>query len=235
MSNSQFTKAEDIKTDIEADIVLLNTIETDLTASLDNPQLPQTEKNKIYTKIDQVKNMKIELRALLSEINKYLQATLTNATNTLTNQTLTLNIIENEIKLSRQKMDLLKDDIYNKYRQVEINTYYSQKYSEHNKLILWIIAILAILTLVVFLNKKNIISNAVYFWLLLVTIICGIILITFKINNINKRNNMNYQEYDIYLDPQKYKTNTNSSSSNTPPAVDPWKTNEGPQTNCPNV
>jgi hypothetical protein len=225
LPNSQFTKAEDLKIQILADIELLGKIENDLTQSLQNTQLTLVEKNKIETKITSVTTMKIQLFSILNEINIYLQNTLSNANNTLIDQTFALNIIENEIQQSRDRLTFLQEDKYNKYRQVEINTYYSQKYSEHNKLILWIISILAILTLIVYLNKKNIISYTIYFWLLLLTTIFGVIIITYKINNLLKRNNMNYQEYDINFDLQKYKPS--SKTSNVQP-VDPWETEDTP-------
>lgn len=225
LPNSQFTKAEDLKNQILADIQLLKTIETELTQSLQNTQLTLAERNKIEGKILSITNMIQELYSILNQINNYLQATLSNSNNTLTNQTLALNIIENEFQQSKDKLSFLEEDKYNKYRQVEINTYYSQKYSEHNKVILWIILILAILTLIVFLNKKNIISYTIYFWLLLLTTLFGIILITYKINDLLKRNNMNYQEYDINFDLQKYKQN--SKTYNVQP-VDPWETEDTP-------
>ena len=62
-----------------------------------------------------------------------------------------------------------------------------------------------------------------YFWLLLITIILGLILIFYKLKDINKRNNMNYQEYDIDINTEKYKQIT----KNSPPKnkVDPWEAN----------
>lgn len=225
MSNLQFTKAEDLKTDILTDIDMLLKIENDLTKSLDNSQLTIAEKDKILLKVKSISDMRLKLYSILDQINIYLQSTVTNTSNTLSDQTFALKIIENEIQESRDKLNFLKEDKYNKYRQVEINTYYSQKYAEHNKLILWIIAILAILTLIVFLNKKNIISYTIYFWLLLVTIILGLLLIGYKLNNMAIRNNMNYQEYDIDFDVQKYKKGSTKSNKNT---VDPWSANDTP-------
>ena len=229
LPNSQFTKAEDLQNQILGDINLLDTIVTDLSQSLDDTQLTDDEKDKIQDKIDNVTAMRTQLLKMINEINLYLQDTLSNANNTLENQTIAFDIIDNEFQQSSERMRFLEEDKYNKYRQVEINTYYSQKYAEHNKLILWIISFLAILTLIVFLNKKNIISYTIYFWLLLLTTIVGIILITYKINNLLKRNNMNYQEYDINFDLQKYKKT--SKTYNVQPVVDPWKTEDTPR--CP--
>jgi hypothetical protein len=230
MINSQFLKAEDLKTEILEDIEMLVKIEDDLTQSLENSQLTLEKRNKIISDIQSVSHMRINLYDILEQINGYLQSTLSNATNTLTDQTFALKIIENEIQLSKNKLSLLQEDKYNKYRQVEINTYYSQKYSDHNKLILWIIAILAILTFIVFLNKKNLISYTVYFWLLLITTILGLILIFYKINNMSRRNNMNYQEYDINMDTKNY--NRNRQTSNT--KVDHWKSKDADPPICVN-
>ena len=124
LPNSQFTKAEDLKIQILADIELLGKIENDLTQSLQNTQLTLVEKNKIETKITSDTTMKIQLFSILNEINIYLQNTLSNANNTLIDQTFALNIIENEIQQSRDRLTFLQEDKYNKYRQVEINTYY---------------------------------------------------------------------------------------------------------------
>lgn len=230
MESSQFTKAEDLKTNILNDIDFLVKLENELTQSMENTQLTLTEKNKITDKIKTISDMRIKLYDILDEINGYLQFTLTNATNTLIDQTYALNIIENEIQLSRDKLQFIQEDKYNKYRQVEINTYYSQKYSDHNKLMLWIIAVLAIITLIVFLNKKNIISYTIFFWLLLVTIVLGVIIIMYKLINMSIRNNMNYQEYDINMDTTKYKNTNKEYVKNT---KDPWETTTITSPICP--
>ena len=62
-----------------------------------------------------------------------------------------------------------------------------------------------------------------YFWLLLITIILGLILIFYKLKDINKRNNMNYQEYDIDINTEKYKQITKTSPQKN--KVDPWEAN----------
>lgn len=221
MSNLQFTKAEDLKIEILNDIDMLLNIEKDLSASLENNKLTLAEKDKLLVNVKSVSDMRIELYYILDQINIYLQSALTNVTDTLSDQQYSLKIIENEVKISKNKLIALQDDMSNKYRQVQINTYYSQKYAEHNKLILWIITFLAILTLIVFLNKKNIISYTIYFWLLAVTILVGLFLIGYKIQNMSIRNNMNYQEYDINVDTKKYKKMKDSSTSKN--KKDPWR------------
>ena len=223
MSNPQFTKAEELQMNISNDISMLLIIENDLIKSLENNQLNLDEKTKILNKIKSVSDMRVNLYGILDQTNNYLQSTLINSRDTLKDQSVALQIIENEVNASTNRLKQLQEDKYNKYRQVEINTYYSHKYSEHNKLLLWIIGILAILTFIVFLNKKNIISYTMYFWLLLITIILGLILIFYKLKDINKRNNMNYQEYDIDINTEKYKQITKTSPQKN--KVDPWEAN----------
>lgn len=231
MVNSQFKRAEQLKTDILKDIDMLNNIENDLNNTLKNSNIPDADKQKIIQKLQSVSDMKFNQYSILDQINNYLQSTLINSRNTLTDQEYAFQIIKDEKTQLTNKLKLIEEDKYNKYRQVEINTYYSQKYSEHNKLILWIIATLAIITFIVFLNKKNIISYTIYFWLLLCTTIVGTILIMYKVINLSIRNNMNYQEHDVNFDTSKYKLPTVRSDN----VKDPWTSTSIEVQTCPNV
>jgi hypothetical protein len=148
MVNSQFKRAEQLKTDILKDIAMLNDIEIDLNNTLSNSNIPDADKQKIIQKLQSVSDMKFNQYSILDKINNYLQSTLINSRNTLTDQEYAFQIIKDEKNQLTNKLKLIEEDKYNKYRQVEINTYYSQKYSEHNKLILWIIATLAIITFI---------------------------------------------------------------------------------------
>ena len=104
---------------------------------------------------------------------------------------------ENE-KLSTEERLALRE-LENKRRMVEINTYYSDKYSDYIFITKMIILLCAIIIVLSVLTKRSILSRGMY--TLLVIISCSIILAIILIRWISMRyrDPINYKQFRFYV------------------------------------
>jgi hypothetical protein len=159
--------------------------------------------------------MRVNLYNVLGSNNKYFQSTFSNTTDTLADQTFALNIVEKELTEAKERLELLQQEKYSKFRLVEINRYYSDKYAEQSELMILLIYILVPLTIATFLYRSDIINWPVCFWIVVVILSIGLFLLIRKIMYMRMRDNMNYQEYDWKFNAPK-KTTTIANTG------DPW-------------
>ena len=117
----------DIQTLQEMEKKLLNNLE----ANAD--KLTPQQQEQIVEKMNQISNMRINLYQTLSGVNNFFQDALSSSIGTLQQQTVAIDIIENELNQSKRRLDVLENERQNKIRLVEINDYYGEKYAEHSQ------------------------------------------------------------------------------------------------------
>ena len=86
------------------------------------------------------------------------------------------------------------------------------------KIIIYTLVPVIILAL---LNNKGILPNTIYYILLIIVALIGAYFFWIRIASIIMRDNMNYQEYNWYFDP-------NAAPSGTASSTDPWLSNNMP-------
>ena len=187
---------------------LLNNLET-------NPNLSSEQQKDIIKKMNQLSTMRINLYQTLSGVNGFFQNALSSSIGTLKEQTSAIAIVENELNRAKQRLAVLEEEKNNKIRLVEINDYYGEKYSEHSQLMKIVIFTLVPIIILIFLKNKGIIPNFVYTGLVVVIALIGVYFFWYRFASIISRDNMNYQEYDWYFDPNSAPTGSSSSD-------DPW-------------
>lgn len=215
--NPQFTDAEDQQNKIIHDIEKLQEIEKNLYNHLEHngEKMSKNEVSELIEKINSISSMRVNLYNILSSNNKYFQSTFSNATDTLADQTFALNIVEKELTEAKRRLELLQEEKYSKFRLVEINRYYSDKYAEQSELMFLLICILVPLTIVTFIYRADIINWPIYFWIVVIILSIGLFFLIRKLLYMSIRDNMNYQEYDWKFNaPKKTTTITNTE--------DPW-------------
>jgi hypothetical protein len=195
---------------------LFNNLETNTTL---NPQQQQ----QIVEKMNQLSNMRINLYQTLSGVNSFFQNALSSSVGTLREQTVAIGIVENELNQAKRRLEVLESERNNKIRLVEINDYYGDKYAEHSQLMKIIIFTLVPVIILAILNNKGILPNTIYYILLVIVSVIGAYFFWKKFASIIMRDNMNYQEYNWYFDPNAAPTGSASSS-------DPWLTLNVPGT-----
>ena len=222
MSNQQFVDAQDKKKQIISDIEMLQTIEKDLFSSLENNQntLTKEQVQKTIEKINSVSDMRISLYKTLNEMNSFFQSTLTNSANTLTDQSVALNIVEQELLESKRRLELLQTEKSSKFRIAEINDYYSDKYSEQIEFLGMLIAIIVLLIIVTAIYKTGLLPYKFLFWIVFFIIVIGGSKLLYKFMYMNIRDNMNYQEYNWKFNIPDQTQTVTVSTTNT----DPWTT-----------
>jgi hypothetical protein len=198
------------------DIQSLQQMEQDLFNSLEtNTNLTPQQQEKIIEKMNQITNMRINLYQTLSGVNNFYDTALKSSAGTLKEQTNAIGIVESELNRSKARLQLLESEKNNKIRLVEINDYYGDKYAEHSQLMKIIIFTLVPIIILVFLNNKGILPSMIYNILLVIISVIGAYYMWNRYASIITRDNMNYQEYDFYFDPNAAPTGSTTTS-------DPW-------------
>jgi hypothetical protein len=214
---TELPNVQDNNEQILNDIQSLQQMEQQLFNTLEsNPNLSSSDQQNIVDKMNQLSNMRVSLYQTLSGINNYFENAVNTTTGTLQQQEVAINIVENELNRAKQRLQLLEEEKNNKIRLVEINTYFGDKYAEHTALMKIIIFTLIPIIVLAFLNNKGILPNTIYYVLIVIISIIGGIFFWYRFASIITRDNMNYQEYDWYFDP-------NSAPTADPSGVtDPW-------------
>jgi hypothetical protein len=199
------------------DIQSLQKMEKDLFSSLEtNTNLTPQQQKKIIEKMNQITNMRINLYKTLTGINDFYGKALKSSAGTLKEQTAAIGIVESELNRSKKRLQLLEAEKNNKIRLVEINDYYGDKYAEHSHFMKIIIFTLVPIIILAFLNNKGILPNTIYTFLIVIISFIGAVYIWHSYSSIIMRDNMNYQEYDFYFDPNSAPKGNSSGDD------DPW-------------
>jgi hypothetical protein len=170
----------------------------------------------LIEKMNRLSTMRINLYQTLSGVNNFFNNSLSSSIGTLQQQSVAINIIENELNQSKGRLEILENEKLNKIRLVEINDYYGEKYAEHSQFMKIIIYMLVPIIILAILNNKGILPDTVYYILLVIISAIGAFFIWRSLSSIIMRDNMNYQEYDWGFDAK----NTPSGISTT--SSDPW-------------
>lgn len=203
---------------ILSDIQSLQQMEQQLFNNLEsNPNLSNDDKQKIIDQINELSTMRLNLYQTLSGVNNYYQNTLNSSIGTLREQLVAIQIIENELNRARARLAVLEEEKNNKIRMVEINTYFGDKYAEHSQLMKIIIFTLIPVIILAILNNKGILPTTIYYALVALVSLIGAYFFWNRFGSIIMRDNMNYQEYNWYFNPNTAPTGSSSSA-------DPWLT-----------
>ena len=201
------------------DIQSLQQMEQQLFNSLEtNTTLTTEQQQKIVEKMNQLSNMRINLYQTLSGVNNYFENALNTSIGSLKQQVVAIGIVESELNKAKRRLEILEEEKNNKIRLVEINTYYGDKYAEHAQLMKIIIFTLIPIIILGVLNNKGILPSMIFNILLIIISVIGAYFFWRRFASIITRDNMNYQEYDWYFDPNSAPTGSSSNS-------DPWTSN----------
>ena len=201
----------------------LQTTEMKLYDSLESKSLNSDQKQQIIEKINQISQMRIELYASLKDSYSYYQQDVSQSRNSMNNQMVSVDVIENELNDSKRRLNLLEAQKDNKIRLVEINTYYGKQYNAHKQIMQIIVIICIPVLILTVLASKGILPPNLTAIITGIIIIIGLFVIGAKIIDLSNRDNLNYDEYNWYFN--KDDAPTNSSETNTSASEsDPWAT-----------
>ena len=157
---SRLPNASNNNQEILNNIQSLQKVEQSLFKNLDATATLSPEKQKeMIGEINRISNMRVNLYNSLGGINNYFRSALTNSQGTLREQTVAIGIVEDELNRAKQRLAALEDEKNNKIRLVQINTYYSDKYSEQTKLMKILILTLIPILIVTFIYNEHMVIH----------------------------------------------------------------------------
>jgi hypothetical protein len=107
-------------------------------------------------------------------------------------QTETLQLLEQELNRSKQKMTAIKDEKLNHLKMIEITTYYSKQYDAQKQL-MQLIAVFGICLFISMYFQLGILTTLI--------VIVGILWIGYRIINMSMRDSENYDEFNFFPKP----------------------------------
>jgi hypothetical protein len=218
--SEQLPNIQENNQEILNDIQSLQNVEQELFNNLEsNTNLSPEEQNQIIQKINGISNMRINLYQTLGGVNNFFQNALVSSRGTLQEQKYAIEIIENELNKSKRRLHALEQEKNNKIRLIEINKYYGEKYSEHSNLMKTIIFILIPVIILTIIKNKGYLPIKIYYILIVIISIIGAYFFWIQFFSIIRRDNMNYDTYNWYFDPNTAPKNTEDTETSK---IDPW-------------
>jgi len=200
---NDISRLTDYRTQLE------DTIRTDTT-------LTDDDKVDLNSKLAEVNTMLTNTQGRLAELGTLFSNSYTQSTNVLADQLQAQQIVDGELGKSLANLGLLKDNKYQKIRQVEINDYYGQKYDNQSQLMKILIYMLVPIIVLAIMNKRLFLPDNLYYILVAIILLVGIVLFLKQLKDILSRDNMNYQELKWNFDPSK------APPSNGKKTPNPW-------------
>ena len=199
----------------------LQTAEKDLYTQLEGLSSANTKdivsaQNDIVTKINNLSATRIQLFKSLALNYMAVKQNTANSKYDVIDQLTVLKMVEDQLNKSKQYINSIEASNMNQMRMVEINSYYSKRYNSHTSLIKILIIVSVLILLVILLKKYNIISQEVSNVIISIILFISIIVFASKGYDLIKRNNMDYDDYDILSSlPTPSSSSSPSSSKNT--------------------
>ena len=174
----------------------LGKIEDYTTNYLNKSDLSVEKKNSALDRLDSVNRAKQDM---LQELDNNVSLFVDRFNNTNTNkinQQANLNIVNEELKRTKEKSELYRGEINNKMRNVQINTFYQKKYNSEISLLKFIIMVCIVLITISVSKKVGYFSDAAYSLLVGIIIFLGVIRTLYLIYDIIIRDKTNFDEID---------------------------------------
>jgi hypothetical protein len=202
----------------KSDISNLQDIEKGLFDSLEKGDafLTTEQKNEIVNKINEVSQMRINLYNTLDKTVTFYDNNVNSVKTTLDEESKTLDIVERELSEAKKRLLLIEEEKNNKLRLVEINNYYSDKYSDQVDMLKTVVYTCIPIVILVLLNKYITMPRIVYITLLFVVLTIGCYVLSMQMYRYTLHDNMSYQE-------RNWDFNINDKNlNNAGISLDPW-------------
>ena len=209
-------KNEQTLTNIQNLQLLEQNLFNSLASGVSNGTLKATDKDSMIAQINQLSQMRSNMYSFMNNNSVNTVQNLAASNNLLSQQAQTVLIVENELNDAKSQLLTMQKDKYNKLRMVEINTYYGDKYADHSSLMKSIVIICLVIIFITILANKGLIPSALYYIMLIITIVVSIIVMWYKYLMIMSHDKMNYDEYDWGFNPDtapKYDTSSPSGKN----------------------
>jgi hypothetical protein len=185
---------------IMANIMNLQNIEKQLFDRLTQEDNPET-RAQLVVQINQISTARADLYANMNDFAGVMQTANAETRNAVRQQYVAAQVVESQMNNAKTMLASLKEDKSNKLRLVEINNYYGRKYEYQTDIMKIVIIACAPILVISILLKKGFIPETISTGLIVVIIAAGIIAVARKLIDLNRRNNMNFDQYDHDFNP----------------------------------
>lgn len=193
----------------------LQTEELKLYNKLNTTYLTTEQKEDIITKINAISQLRINLYTNLKNMYSTYSQNLSTSAKTIGEQVIAVDIIENELKEAKRRLQAVDEEMDNKLRLVEINTYYSKYYNARVRIMITIVmACIPILILSV-LKNKSVIPSFIADILIIIILIFFCFILGVQLIDVFFRDNMNYDEFTWYFNTSTAPSPNNDTTATT--------------------
>jgi len=192
----------------------------DLYNELNNPKITSEQKDQIMQKINQISQMRINLYNSIQQMYSSARNNVTETSNVLKQQVDAIKIIENELNASKRRLNLIDAQKNNKIRLVEINTYYGKQYDFYKNMMKIIVFTCIPIIILGVLGNRGIIPEKLKSVLMVIVIVIGCVLFGYQIVDLANRDNMNFDEYNMYFDKSANTATTDAGDGSY--GYNPW-------------
>lgn len=128
---------------------------------------------------------------------------------------LVLMVAEHELKTQREQLDALQTSYNGKKRMIELNTYYGKRFmAQSGVLKIFIYMCIPVLILAILANA-GLFPSYIAGLIIIAIVIVGVIYIYAAVNDINRRDKQNFDEYTWEFDPSRVGTIVNPNYGTT--------------------
>lgn len=195
-----FDKNQETEEQLVSDLQNLQSIEEQLITSLGTAT--DDSKNSIIEKINNITTMRLNLYKSLNNLNSFYSSNIDSSGSSIAGQNNALQIMEEELNKTKQKLLNYQDDKNSKIRLIQINTYYSQRYTEHSDIMKYIIFTFIPIIILMVLSNNEIIPNIVFYALSVVIFCIGFYFIIQTLSTMWFRDSNDYQKFEWDFDPK---------------------------------
>lgn len=185
---------------IMANIMNLQNIEKQLFDRL-TQETNMEERAKLVVQINQISQARADLYANMNDFAAIMQTANAETRNAVRQQLVAAQVVESQMNNAKTMLASLREDKSNKLRLVEINNYYGRKYEYQTDIMKIVIMACAPILVISILLKKGFIPETISTGLIIIIIVAGIIAVARKVMDLNRRNNMNFDQYDMPFNP----------------------------------
>jgi hypothetical protein len=161
---------------------------------------------KTLERINEISNARVGLYDTLNNMYEYQQTNVAGTRSDLVNQLTVINMMENELNNIKKQMKGTLDDKNNKLRLVEINTYYGKRYKAHSEFMKLLIMICIPILIISVLSKRGYMNDNMANYGIAFILAVGMLFVFKRLWNIGRRDNMSFDEYTWFFDPNSNPT-----------------------------
>ena len=197
----------------------LQTIEQGIFTNLEQngATMTEAEQNQLLNQMNDISQMRVNLYQSLSGMNNMFQNALLNSRETLDEQIVAIQIVENQLNDAKAKLKALEEEKNNNIRNIQINDYYSERFNQHAKLMKIIVVMLIPIIALAFLYNRGLIPQFIYFPILVLIVLVGFYYIFINYTSMMRRDNMNYQQFAWPFNTDTAPTSNSTNTDDTSP------------------